>query len=140
MKKSIKIILTLTFINILFFLSFGQGLAVQSDKSEITIGLASQPAILDQQRITSNNDIYVTNAINETLLSFFDKDLNIVGGVAENWEFLNDTTFKIKIRDNIYFHNGRQVKAEDVKFSIERIMDETTGSPQRVDYSEVKEM
>ncbi len=138
MKNSIKIILKSSFVGILFLVLVGHCLAVQSNKSEITIGLSSQPAMLDQHLITANNDLYVTNAINETFLTY-DEDMNIVGGVAENWEF-DGTTLEFKIRENMYFHNGRQVTAEDVKFSIERVMDETTGSPYRKDYSLVKEV
>ncbi|WP_020614846.1 ABC transporter substrate-binding protein [Paenibacillus daejeonensis] len=41
--------------------------------------------------------------------------------LAESYEALDDTTWSFTLRDNILFHNGDQLTAEDVKFSLERV-------------------
>ncbi|MFS0728246.1 ABC transporter substrate-binding protein [Paenibacillus sp. 1P07SE] len=41
--------------------------------------------------------------------------------LAESYEALDDTTWSFTLRDNILFHNGDPLTAEDVKFSLERV-------------------
>jgi len=50
----------------------------------------------------------------------FDKDYEIVSGLAEDWEISdNASTFTFTLRDDITFHNGDPVTAEDVKWTYE---------------------
>ncbi|SNB71588.1 peptide/nickel transport system substrate-binding protein/oligopeptide transport system substrate-binding protein [Arboricoccus pini] len=50
--------------------------------------------------------------------------------LAENYEVAPDgKTFTFKIRPGVKFHNGREVVASDVKYSIERAVDPKTQGP-----------
>ena len=54
-------------------------------------------------------------------------DFTIVGDLAEKWEYKNPTTIVFTLRKGVRFHNkppvnGREVTAEDVKYSVERFM------------------
>lgn len=40
--------------------------------------------------------------------------------LATEWEFLDDLTLRMKLRDDVYFHNGVQFTAEDVLFMLEK--------------------
>lgn len=60
--------------------------------------------------------------VGETLVTI-DENLNIVGQLADSWEMVNDTTWKMHIREGVTFHNGKQVDAAAVKASIERAME-----------------
>lgn len=63
-----------------------------------------------------------------TPLFYYDKDLNIVPALAETYEVSDDKlTLKVKLREGIKFHNGREFTADDVIWNIERIMDKDTG-------------
>ena len=42
------------------------------------------------------------------------------GELAEDWEEVDDTTIRFQIREGVQFHNGDEMDAEDVAFSIER--------------------
>ncbi len=48
-------------------------------------------------------------------------DLELVPDLAESWA-IDDTgtVYTFKLRDNLTFHNGKRVTAEDVKWSLER--------------------
>ncbi|GIW23369.1 MAG: peptide ABC transporter substrate-binding protein [Candidatus Sericytochromatia bacterium] len=51
-----------------------------------------------------------------------EKLTDIVPDLAESWEISKDgKIYKFKIRKNVKFHNGRDLSAEDIKYSIERI-------------------
>lgn len=50
--------------------------------------------------------------------------------LAESYEISPDgTVFTFKIRPGVKFHNGRELTAEDVKYSIERVVNPATQSP-----------
>ncbi len=50
--------------------------------------------------------------------------------LATEWRAIDDTTWEFKLRQGVKFHNGDAFSAEDVKFSIERVIDPATKSPQ----------
>jgi peptide/nickel transport system substrate-binding protein len=52
-------------------------------------------------------------------------DLTIMPDLAERWEYLDDNTVVFYLRTGVKFHNkppvnGRELKAQDVKYSLER--------------------
>ena len=54
----------------------------------------------------------------------------LVPDLAESWEVGNDSrTFIFKLRKGVKFHNGRELKAEDVKYTFDRLYDPETASP-----------
>lgn len=53
-------------------------------------------------------------------LVFLNPDGTLRPGLAESWEFLTDKDYKIVLRKGVKFHNGEELKAIDVKFSLER--------------------
>ncbi len=57
-----------------------------------------------------------------------DKDMNIVPGLAESWEKLDDNTTQFKLRKGVKFHNGEELKAADVKFTLDAMVASPTVS------------
>ncbi len=59
-----------------------------------------------------------------------DPDLNIVPDIATSWDISDDgTVYTFHLRDDVLFHNGKPVTAEDFKWSIERACAPETTSP-----------
>jgi peptide/nickel transport system substrate-binding protein len=55
-------------------------------------------------------------------LLYWDKDLQVQPGLAESFETPDETTYVFKLRPGVKFHNGKELTAEDVKYSLETIM------------------
>jgi peptide/nickel transport system substrate-binding protein len=56
------------------------------------------------------------------------ENYEIVGDLAESWQQADDTTYVFKIRSGVKFHNippvnGRELVAEDIAYSFQRIID-----------------
>jgi len=58
-----------------------------------------------------------------------DENLEPAPDIAERWEVSADgRTYTFYLRKDVKFHSGRQVRAEDFKYSLERACDSDTGS------------
>jgi peptide/nickel transport system substrate-binding protein len=49
----------------------------------------------------------------------WDENLQILPAIAESYETPDDTTYLFHLRQGVLFHNGNEVKAADVKYSLE---------------------
>src|SRR5215472_2986763 len=51
-----------------------------------------------------------------------DAKMNVVPELAESWKQTDPVTYEFRLRPNVKFHDGAPFTAEDVRFSIERIL------------------
>ncbi|GIK98641.1 MAG: peptide ABC transporter substrate-binding protein [Alphaproteobacteria bacterium] len=59
--------------------------------------------------------------------------------LAESYEISADgTVFTFKLRQGVKFHNGRELTASDVKYSIERVVNPATQSPGQGFFASIK--
>lgn len=70
----------------------------------------------DQPSSRVNKQIYST-LVESTV------DMDLVPGLAESWNQVDETTWEFNIRKGVKFHNGEELKASDVKFSINRMLE-----------------
>ena len=74
-------------------------------------------------------------------LTKVDRDLNIVGDLAERWEVRDDgLTIIFYLRKNVKWHDGAPFTAEDVRFTFETILDPGTGCPYISNYIDIKKI
>lgn len=74
-------------------------------------------------------------------LTAHDGDNQIVPALAESWEFDEATcTYTFHMAEGVKWHDGEPVTAEDVKFTIEAIMDPENGSENAPNYEDVEEI
>ena len=74
-------------------------------------------------------------------LTAHDADDQVIPGLAEKWEYDEDSyTYTFHIRDGIKWHDGEAFTADDVKFTIEAIMDPENGSENAPNYEDVQEI
>ena len=89
-----------------------------------------------------NPALYEHGEINLLLfagLTAHDEKNNVVPGLAQDWTFDESTnTYKFTLREGLTFHDGQPLTAEDVKFTIEAIMDPDNGSENASNFEDVK--
>ncbi|GIP33433.1 ABC transporter substrate-binding protein [Paenibacillus sp. J2TS4] len=96
-----------------------------SDKSgdgkgrPLTIGAPTEIVSMD---IYSHGDHVTLQATTNMYNSLFKRQENgeIVNDLAESYQNIDDTTWEFTIKQGVTFHNGDQLTADDVKFTLER--------------------
>ena len=58
-----------------------------------------------------------------------DDQLSIVPDLATSWDNPDNLTYVFHLRKGVKFHNGREMVADDVVYSLKRVMDPKTASP-----------
>ena len=97
-------------------LAFGVSLA---QAQEFKIGLSSEIATVDPHFANQDSVSAVCSHIYEPLVAL-SPDARLVPSLALSWKAINDTTWEFKLRKGVKFHNGEEMTAEDVAFSIDR--------------------
>src|SRR5581483_3377819 len=65
-------------------------------------------------------------------------DFTPAPALAENWENPDDKTWVFHLRKGVMFNNGQELKASDVKYTFDTILDANFKSPSRSFFTPVK--
>ena len=90
-------------------------------RTEITIGVSSDVVSPDPHDQNDTNSNRVIRMMFDSLVHS-DVDGTIKPALAESWETVSDIEYRFKLREGVKFHNGYDLTAEDVVFSLERQM------------------
>lgn len=107
------------------------------DKDTIVFAVGRDIAMLDAQvDNTGNSDRYAWQLFDN--LYTFDKKGKLKPQVASGVTVSEDgLEYRFKLRNDVKFHNGAKLTAEDVKFSFERIIDPAVKSTRRPYFADV---
>lgn len=90
-----------------------------NDSDTLTIALDLDITSIDPMNHNETITAFVTNMCTSRLF-VFDKNLKIENELAESWKYLDDQSLQITIKKGVKFHDGSEMKAEDVAASIMR--------------------
>ena len=105
------------------------------------MGLPSHAPTLDPHMHFERVGILVNINMFDSLLHRSPK-LEYEPSLATSWKAINDTTWEFKLRKGVKFHNGDTMTAEDVKYSVDRVIEpgkEKKKSPQYGNVRAIKE-
>lgn len=117
----------------------GEEVAEGSEGGDLVIATLSDAVALDPH---GSNDVpsgNVSTNIYETLV-YYDKNMELQAGLAEDWEQVDDLTLKFTLKEGITFHDGSDFNAEVVKANIERILDEKIASQRAFLFDNITEI
>lgn len=96
----------------------------------LTIGVDQEVVGLDPNLVTAFSSFRRIDFLYNKLVRYNDR-LELEGDLAESWEFPDSRTVVFKLRHGVKFHDGMELTSEDVKFTLERVLDPATRSPGR---------
>ena len=88
-------------------------------KDTLVVAIPDAPSYMDPQVQAAIATFRVTTQMFDRLVSL-DNDMNLVPGLAESWDVVDDKTTTFHLRQGVKFHNGEEMTSEDVKYSLER--------------------
>ena len=127
MKKKFWLLVAMV-LSVLFLVACGGDPDKKSDagaaggkRDTLVIGMGADAKSLDPHASNDNPSSNVRVQIYDRLMDL-DDDGVPQPMLAESWERPDDTTIIFHLRKGVKFHNGDEMKASDVKFSLERAL------------------
>jgi oligopeptide transport system substrate-binding protein len=91
--------------------------------------IPNNPTKLDPAQVEDGDTIEVLNQVFEGLAEY-DENNKLVPLLAEKWEVSDDgLTYTIHLKKGVKFHSGREMTADDVKYSWDRAANPAVVSP-----------
>jgi peptide/nickel transport system substrate-binding protein len=104
--------------------------APKAEKQVLRVAIEGEPMHLSPVHSGHSLVLYCVWPVYDTLLWYsYDGNMDIVGELAESWEWVDDLTFKFTLRPGIKWHDGKPLTTADVKYTVEYSKDPATGSP-----------
>lgn len=95
---------------------------VNNSYAEVKIVQAIKVATVDPILMKDQYSIRVVDYLYDTLFNYDEKG-EIIPNLVESWSWKDDRVLEFKLRKDIYFQNGDKMLAEDVKKSLERMLE-----------------
>jgi peptide/nickel transport system substrate-binding protein len=99
--------------------------------NELKIALSTPATSMDPHFHNLGPNLNVSHHIFEPLIKM-NANSSITPGLAESWTLVNKLTWEFKLRKGVKFHDGSEMTAEDVYWSMER-PSTIVGSPGKFD-------
>lgn len=103
----------------------------------IRVGLDGSITTLDPRLAVDARAVRIDPLIYSSLLQLDEKG-RLVPDLARSWSQPDARTYLFHLHRGVYFHDGREVTAEDVQATFSFIMDPRNGSPKRGSYEPVR--
>src|SRR6266853_71494 len=89
--------------------------------ADLRIGLAADVTSMDPHFLNLQPNINIAWHVFDAL-THVDEDARLIPGLAVSWRAIDPTTWEFRLRRGVHFHDGAELVAEDVVFSIERTL------------------
>ena len=101
-------------------------------KTDVTIGMQLEPPNLDPTggAAAAIDEVVYANIFEG--LTRFGSDGSVLPALAASWDISEDgLTYTFSLNDGVTFHDGSELDADDVKFSLERAMADDSTNAQK---------
>ncbi len=103
---------------------------------EFREGMIGSPRFINPILAISDTDKSLSNIIYSGLIKY--ENGNFINDLSESYEISEDgKSYQFKLKDHIYFHDGKPIITDDIIFTIEKIIDPVIKSPKRINWEGV---
>lgn len=87
--------------------------------AELRVAMSADVGSMDPHFGNISPNVVVSSHVFETLTTV-DADARLIPALAESWRAVGPTTWEFRLREGVRFHDGSELTAEDVLFSLDR--------------------
>lgn len=117
-KSKFLVLLSLVLVFSLVLVGCGSS---DDSPDQLIVGQGADAASLDPHATNDQPSARVMKQIYETLVNQ-NESMELEPGLAESWTQIDDLTFEFKLKSGVKFHNGEEMTANDVKFTLQRAL------------------
>jgi peptide/nickel transport system substrate-binding protein len=96
------------------------GSALAADGKTLRMAYDADPTSLDPHEQLSGATLQLSHLVFDPLVRFR-QDLTLEPRLAKSWEKIDERTTRFHLRDDVRFHSGRKLTAEDVVWTVDRL-------------------
>lgn len=113
--------------------------AASGKPKTLMVAQAADAVTLDPHKTNDTASANPMQQIYNTLIDLT-QDMKLKPSLATEWKQVDDFTWEFKLRKGVKFHNGEELKASDVKFTYDRLLDPKTSAAPAFLLASVKEV
>lgn len=118
-KFSVRLLLCALVLSLVLGLSPLTVLGESERRDTVTVAVDREPKSLIPYGSNDTGSGPVNTLIYEGLLEF-DQNMELQPSLATSWEVIDDTHYRFKLRDDVYFHNGAKLTSADVVYTFQQ--------------------
>jgi peptide/nickel transport system substrate-binding protein len=110
-------------------LATGLATSAQAAKSDDTLNVAFTKELenVDSYFNSAREGVVLQRAVWDGLIYADPETGEYKGNLATSWQWIDDTTLELKLREGVTFHNGEPFDADDVVYTVNFVADEKNG-------------
>ena len=113
-------------------------LSINLFSSTLNLATSANPSRLNPILATDSSSSEITGFLFNGLVKY-DKDLStIIGDLAKEFYFEDETTLLFKLHENVKWHDGKKFSAKDIVFTYEVLVSSKISSPYSANFRFVK--
>ncbi len=133
----VSLVFVISSMILLFRLNNSLLVEVPAFGGSFTEGLVGSPRFINPILAISDTDKDLCSVVYSGLLKI-SKDGSFEPNLASSYEITEDgTVYDFVIKDEAYFHDGKEVTTDDVVFTIEKVLDPVIKSPKKTNWEGV---
>src|SRR6266511_5523711 len=109
-------------------------------QGNLAVQVPAEPPALDMTASPASAIAAVVHYNVQECLVKVDRHGKLVPWLAERWYTTDNVNYTFFLKRGVRFHNGRELKAADVKFVLDRAVNPETKHPYRVQYENIQDV
>src|SRR5438094_10134518 len=109
-------------------------------QGNLTVQIPAEPPGLDLTASPASAIAAVVHYNVQECLVKVDKSGKLVPWLADRWYTTDSKNYTFFLKKGVRFHNGRELRAADVKFVLDRAVNPETKHPYRVQYENIQDV
>lgn len=97
-------------------------------KEDVVIGMSTSVTAIDIHETATTGIYFLVEMTHDKLMTVDAATHEFSPALATEWEWISETELKLKLRDDVVFHNGEPFTADDVVFTFDRIKEHEGGT------------